>query len=80
MKSERTQSTERPLGPAIRHGLAGHCPACGEGRLFARFLEASKLCAASVAQRSMVIRQTIFPAYIVILLLGHIISTDDDPR
>lgn len=72
MKPAQTQSTERPLGPAIRHGLAGHCPACGEGRLFARFLKPATVCSHCSAALDGH-QADDFPAYIVILLLGHII-------
>ena len=30
--------TEQPLSKSIMRGLAGHCPRCGEGRLFKGFL------------------------------------------
>ena len=30
--------TERPLSKSIMRGLSGHCPRCGEGRLFKGFL------------------------------------------
>ena len=66
------QPQERLLGPAIRHGLAGRCPACGEGRLFARFLKPAAACAhCGTALDGH--QADDFPAYIVILLLGHII-------
>lgn len=62
----------RPLWPALRHGLAGRCPACGEGRLFARFLKpvaACPRCAEALEGH----QADDFPAYIVIILLGHIL-------
>ncbi|QGP80042.1 DUF983 domain-containing protein [Sphingobium sp. CAP-1] len=62
----------RPIGPAIGHGLRGRCPACGEGRLFARFLKSAPACA-PCGQRLDVHQADDFPAYLVILLLGHIL-------
>lgn len=62
----------RPLGPAIALGLRGRCPACGEGRLFGRFLKPVAACS-SCGQPWNVHRADDFPAYIVILLLGHIL-------
>lgn len=62
----------RPLGPALALALRGRCPACGEGRMFARFLKPSPACGhcGQAWDRS---RADDFPAYIVILLLGHIL-------
>lgn len=63
---------DRPLGPALGRGLRGRCPACGEGRLFARFLKPVQACA-HCGQRLDVHQADDFPSYIVILLLGHIL-------
>jgi len=63
---------ERPVGPAIAHGLRGRCPACGEGRMFARFLKPASACPhCGLALDGH--QADDFPAYIVILLLGHIL-------
>ena len=62
----------RALRQAMLRGLRGRCPACGEGRLFARFVKPVDACAVCgesyTAQRA-----DDFPPYIVILLLGHIL-------
>lgn len=63
---------DRPIGPAIGHGLRGRCPACGEGRLFARFLKAAPACP-RCGLRLDAHQADDFPAYIVILLLGHML-------
>lgn len=63
---------ERPLRPALALALRGRCPACGEGRMFARFLKPSPACG-HCGQRWDASRADDFPAYIVILLLGHIL-------
>ncbi|QPI72932.1 DUF983 domain-containing protein [Sphingobium sp. Cam5-1] len=62
----------RPLRPALTSGLRGRCPACGEGAMFAGFLKPSPACNAC-GQAWDVSRADDFPAYIVILLLGHIL-------
>jgi uncharacterized protein (DUF983 family) len=63
---------DRPVGPAIGHGLRGRCPACGEGRMFARFLKPASACPhCGLALDGH--QADDFPAYIVILLLGHIL-------
>lgn len=63
---------DRPVGPAIAHGLRGRCPACGEGRMFARFLKPAPACpTCGLALNGH--QADDFPAYIVILALGHIL-------
>lgn len=62
----------RPLGPALALALRGRCPACGEGRMFTRFLKPSPACG-HCGQAWDQSRADDFPAYIVILLLGHIL-------
>ncbi|WHO39905.1 DUF983 domain-containing protein [Sphingobium sp. AP49] len=64
--------TDRPLRPALIRGLRGRCPACGEGRLFARFLKPVAICD-HCSQRWDGHQADDFPAYIVILLLGHLL-------
>lgn len=63
---------QRPLQPAVLRGLRGRCPACGEGRLFASFLKAAPACG-HCGQRLDLHQADDFPAYIVILALGHIL-------
>lgn len=62
----------RPIRPAILLGLRGRCPRCGKGRMFARFLKPAPHCAAC-AQPLDVHQADDLPAYLVILLLGHIL-------
>lgn len=63
---------KRPLRPALSLALRGRCPACGEGRMFARFLKPSPACG-HCGQGWDLSQADDFPAYIVILLLGHIL-------
>ena len=67
-----TDVAVRPLRSAVLRGLKGRCPACGEGAMFARFLKPSAACSAC-GQPWNVSQADDFPAYIVILLLGHIL-------
>lgn len=72
MTAPQPHMTARPLGPAIRHGLSGRCPSCGQGKLFARFLKPARACDhCGIALDGH--QADDFPSYIVILLLGHII-------
>lgn len=63
---------ERPTMPAILHGLRGRCPSCGDGRLFGRFLKVNPSCP-RCGERLDLHQADDLPAYLVILLLGHII-------
>ena len=68
----RSQIKPRPARPALLRGLKGRCPACGEGRLFGSFLkprDTCPFCGESFAGHE----AHDFPAYIVILLLGHLL-------
>lgn len=65
-------ASPRPTGTAIGLGLRGRCPACGEGRLFRAFLKPADQCP-RCGEFLAGHQADDFPAYIVILLLGHII-------
>lgn len=72
MSSEQPAQEERPFGPALRHALRCRCPACGNAPLFAGFLTPVDHCRAC-GQSWRDHRADDFPAYIVILLLGHLL-------
>jgi len=65
-------SFTRPLWPALRRGLGGKCPRCGHTALFARFLKPVASCAGCGEQWADRHADD-FPAYLVILLLGHLL-------
>ncbi|MBM3529395.1 MAG: DUF983 domain-containing protein [Alphaproteobacteria bacterium] len=60
-----------PLATA-RRGLFGRCPACGEGRIFRAFLKVADNCPAC-GEELHHHRADDFPAYVVIVLVGHIV-------
>ncbi len=63
---------KRNLGTAIRRGFLGKCPNCGRGLLFRKFLKVTDACAVcSEALRHH--RADDAPAYLVILIVGHIV-------
>ncbi|TVV71872.1 DUF983 domain-containing protein [Sphingomonas solaris] len=62
----------RPLRPALLRGFAGRCPKCGDARLFGRFLKPVASCPACGEDWSRHSADD-FPAYIVIILLGHLL-------
>ena len=63
---------KRDLGLALRRGLACRCPACGEKKLFRRFLKPVETCR-NCGARWAEIRADDFPAYLTILVLGHLL-------
>ena len=57
---------------AIKRGLHGRCPNCGEGRIFRAFLKVSDSCPACDAALHRH-RADDLPAYLVIVIVGHIV-------
>lgn len=59
------------LGLALKRGFFGRCPHCGEGRLFRAFVKVVDHCdkCGEVYRHH---RADDFPAYLVIVLVGHI--------
>jgi uncharacterized protein (DUF983 family) len=59
-------------GQAIWRGLRGRCPACGEGRIFLKFLKVNDACP-HCGEPLHHHRADDFPAYLVIAITGHIL-------
>jgi uncharacterized protein (DUF983 family) len=61
-------------GPAkfLMRGFTGRCPACGEGHLFRAFLKVADHCG-KCGEPFRYHRADDFPAYLVIILVGHIV-------
>ena len=57
--------------PAIR-GLLGRCPHCGKGRIFHAFLKVAECCPAC-GEEFHHHRADDFPAYLVVVIVGHIV-------
>lgn len=62
--------------PSLAHdlllGARGRCPHCGEGRLFAKWLKVADHCD-KCGEEFHHHRADDFPAYVVILLVGHLV-------
>lgn len=58
---------------ALGRGLRGTCPRCGEGALFRRWLKPQQACPACAVDWSPQ-QADDFPAYISILLTGHLLA------
>ena len=63
---------EPKAGVALLNGLRGRCPACGTGRLFRRFMKVADACE-SCGEPLHHHRADDFPAYLVIVVVGHIV-------
>jgi uncharacterized protein (DUF983 family) len=61
-----------PLSRSIFRGLAERCPACGKGRVFGRYLKVQPRCAACDHELARYPADD-GPAYVTILLVGHLI-------
>ena len=69
----QTDTAPHPtLWHALRRGLTGKCPACGDAPLFGRFLKPVPCCPACGRDWT-VQRSDDFPAYLVVLVLGHLL-------
>ena len=67
-----TVRVARPLWTAMKRGLLGRCPNCGEGKLFRGFtktVETCSVCGEEIHHH----RADDLPAYLVIVIVGHIV-------
>jgi uncharacterized protein (DUF983 family) len=62
----------RSVGEAMRRGLMGRCPKCGEGKLFRAYLKVADTCPAC-GEELFHQRADDAPAYLTMLLVGHFI-------
>lgn len=71
--SRDTGATEkRDVWTAVKRGFRGRCPRCGEGKLFRAFLKVDDHC--SVCKLDFTPhRADDLPAYLVIVIVGHIV-------
>ena len=71
----QTQSATRGTASnfeAMKRGLTGRCPHCGEGRMFRAFLKVADNCPAC-GEALHHHQADDFPAYVVIVIVGHIL-------
>ena len=59
-------------GQTLWRGFCGRCPACGEGRMFRAFLKVADQCP-RCGEELHHHRADDFPAYLVIVIVGHIL-------
>lgn len=65
-------AVQEPLSTVLRRGFLGRCPNCGKGGLFRAFLKVRETCAVC-GEELHHHRADDFPAYLVILIVGHIV-------
>ncbi|MGC4025826.1 MAG: DUF983 domain-containing protein [Mesorhizobium sp.] len=69
-----TGKPQRDLWGAIKRGIFGKCPKCGEGQLFRAYtktVERCEVCGEEIHHH----RADDLPAYLVITVVGHIVLT-----
>src|SRR5580658_2591839 len=67
-----TVSTATNVWTSIKRGFRGRCPRCGEGKLFRAFLKVDNNCPACGLDFTPH-RADDLPAYLVIVIVGHIV-------
>ena len=69
---ESAPSSKRDVWRALKRGFRGRCPRCGEGKLFRSFLKVNEQCPVC-GQDLTHHRADDLPAYLVIIIVGHIV-------
>src|SRR6202521_3076832 len=69
---ETALKEKRDVWQAIKRGFRGRCPRCGEGKLFRAFLKVADHCPVC-GQDFTPHRADDLPAYLVIVIVGHIV-------
>jgi uncharacterized protein (DUF983 family) len=73
MNQPMTNNKPQDLWPAVIRALIGRCPNCGNGRLFATYLQQVESCAAC-GERLGDIPAADGPAWLTILLIGMVLA------
>jgi len=71
-KRETGPAEKRDLWTALKRGLRCRCPRCGEGKLFRVFLKVDDHCTVCALDFTPH-RADDLPAYLVIVIVGHIV-------
>ncbi len=69
---EPAPAEKRDVWTALKRGFRGRCPRCGEGKLFRAFLKVDDHCSVC-GQDFTPHRADDLPAYLVIVIVGHIV-------
>ncbi len=71
-RRDTTAPPPRGAWAAIKRGLRGRCPACGQGSLLHHYLKVVDVCPAC-GEEMHHHRADDFPAYLTILVVGHVL-------
>lgn len=66
------RETAHPLSASVFRGVSGRCPACGKGQLFWKYLKVNGRCEACDQDLARYPADD-GPAYLTILLVGHLV-------
>src|SRR3954471_12961988 len=69
---DTVHAEKRDLWTAMKRGFRGRCPRCGQGKLFRAFLKVDDHCSVCALDFTPH-RADDLPAYLVIVIVGHII-------
>jgi uncharacterized protein (DUF983 family) len=69
---DSSRGEKRDVWTALKRGFRGRCPRCGEGKLFRAFLKVDDHCS-SCGLDFTPHRADDLPAYLVIVIVGHIV-------
>jgi uncharacterized protein (DUF983 family) len=69
---ETALKEKRNIWQAMKRGFRGRCPRCGEGKLFRAFLKVDNACSVCGLDFTPH-RADDLPAYLVIVIVGHIV-------
>jgi uncharacterized protein (DUF983 family) len=70
--SDRAAMPKRDVWSAMKRGFTGRCPRCGEGKIFRAYLKVADSCSVC-GQDFTGHRADDLPAYLVIVVVGHIV-------
>ncbi|MBV8848705.1 MAG: DUF983 domain-containing protein [Methylobacteriaceae bacterium] len=71
--SSLTDEPPRPRWQPFKRGFAGRCPACGEGRIYGKYLKVAESCS-SCGEELHHHRADDAPPYFTIVIVGHVIG------
>jgi uncharacterized protein (DUF983 family) len=69
---ESAATEKRDVWTAMKRGFRGRCPRCGEGKLFRAFLKVDNNCSVCALDFTPH-RADDLPAYLVIVIVGHLV-------
>jgi uncharacterized protein (DUF983 family) len=69
---DSTPAEKRDVWTSLKRGFRGRCPRCGEGKIFCAFLKVADRCSACGLDLTPH-RADDLPAYLVIVIVGHIV-------